>query len=40
MYIANFDVLNLIYAAIGFIIVLLGEVTLVLWFMGEVEPQP
>jgi hypothetical protein len=34
------DVANLIYAAIGFIIVLAGEGALVLWFMGEVEPRP
>jgi hypothetical protein len=34
------DVANLIYATIGFIIVLAGEGALVLWFMGEVEPRP
>ena len=34
-----FDVTNLIYAIIGFCIVVLGEGILVLWFMGEVEPQ-
>ena len=34
------DVANLIYAIIGFVIVLLGEGAFVLWFMGEVEPQP
>ncbi len=34
-----FDVMNLIYAIIGFSIIILGEGVLVLWFMGEVEPQ-
>ncbi len=34
------DVANLIYAAIGFVIVLVGEAVLVLWFMGEVETRP
>jgi hypothetical protein len=39
MDVASFDVANLIYAAIGCIMVLLGEVALVVWFMGEVEPS-
>jgi hypothetical protein len=34
-----FDVMNLIYAIIGFCIVVVGEGVLVLWFMGEVEPE-
>ncbi len=32
------DVLNLLYAIIGLIIVLVGESLLVLWFMGEADP--
>lgn len=35
----SMDVTMLIYAIIGFLIVLAGESILVLWFMGEADPS-